>query len=409
MSNLSNTSNMLASSGSAKGEKTRYLYPYIAKDLIKKMVFVGGPRQVGKTTLAKLIGKGEYKNPLYLNWDNRGDRKKIIADKLDHESDLLIFDEIHKYKQWKNYLKGEFDKNKERHNYLITGSARLDLYRRGGDSLMGRYHYYRLHPFSLREALALEPNLEIGKPLKFVGDGAFGGIFQDLLAFGGFPESFIEKNDIVTRRFHGERIDRLIREDIRDLESVRDISALQVLAEILPSKVGSLFSLNALREDFEVAHKTISFWVDILERFYYHFRIYPFTSSVFKSLRKEPKIYLWDWSQVEDDAAKFENIIASHLLKTVHFLHDVYGYKTELYFLRERSGKEVNFLVTINRKPWFAVEVKSKDTAVSKNLIYFIAKLNIPFAYQVVNEQGKDFWQGDIRVISASKFLSGLA
>jgi len=388
--------------------KNRYLEPYIKKDLKEKMVFVGGPRQVGKTTMAKLIGQEAYKNPLYLNWDNRGDRKKIIADKLDRESDLYIFDEIHKYKQWKNYIKGEFDKNKEKHNYLITGSARLDLYRRGGDSLMGRYHYYRLHPFSLREALVLEPNLEIGKPLKFVDNAASAGIFQDLLAFGGFPESFIRKNDIATRRFHGERIDRLIKEDIRDLESVRDISALQILAEILPEKVGSLFSLNALREDLTVAHKTISLWVDILERFYYHFRIYPFTSSVFKSLRKEPKMYLWDWSQVEEPAAKLENIVASHLLKTVHFLHDVDGYKAELYFLRDFSGKEVDFLATINKKPWFAVEVKSQDKTVSKNLIYFAAKLNIPCAYQVLGQEGYDYWQGDIRVISVDKFLSGL-
>ncbi|MBU3999929.1 AAA family ATPase, partial [Patescibacteria group bacterium] len=197
--------NMPAYGGSAEGGKTRYLYPYIAKDLVKKMVFVGGPRQVGKTTLAKLIGKGEYQNPLYLNWDNRDDRKKIIAGQLDYESDLLIFDEIHKYKQWKNYLKGEFDKNKDKHNYLITGSARLDLYRRGGDSLLGRYHYYRLHPFSLREALGIEPNLEIGQPLKFVKSEKIGGIFRDLLAFGGFPAPFLEKNEIPARRFHSAR------------------------------------------------------------------------------------------------------------------------------------------------------------------------------------------------------------
>ncbi|MBU3965649.1 ATP-binding protein [Patescibacteria group bacterium] len=400
--------NMPAYGGSAEGGKTRYLYPYIAKDLVKKMVFVGGPRQVGKTTLAKLIGKGEYQNPLYLNWDNRDDRKKIIAGQLDYESDLLIFDEIHKYKQWKNYLKGEFDKNKDKHNYLITGSARLDLYRRGGDSLLGRYHYYRLHPFSLREALGIEPNLEIGQPLKFVKSEKIGGIFRDLLAFGGFPEPFLEKNEITARRFHSERIDRLVREDIRDLEAVRDISALQILAEILPSKVGSLFSLNALREDFGVAHKTISLWVEILERFYYHFRIYPFTSSVFKSLRKEPKIYLWDWSQLEDRAAKLENIVASHLLKAVHFLRDVYGYKTELYFLRDRDGKEVDFLVTVDRKPWFAAEVKSKDKTVSKNLIYFAGKLRLPYAYQITEDDGVDFEKDNVRVVSASKFLSGL-
>ena len=388
--------------------KNRYLSPYITKDLAKKMVFVGGPRQVGKTTLAKLIGRSEYKKPLYLNWDNRGDRKDIIAGRFDSESDLLIFDEIHKYKQWKNYLKGEFDNNKGKYNYLITGSARLDIYRRGGDSLLGRYHYYRLHPFSLREALGIKPDLEIGRPLKFISNAKVGGIFHDLMVYGGFPEPFLEKSHVATRRFHNERIDRLIKEDIRDLETIRDISALQILAEVLPIKVGSLFSLNALREDFEVAHKTIALWVEILERFYYHFRIYPFTSSTFKSLRKEPKIYLWDWSQLEEQAAELENIVASHLLKAVHFLHDVYGHKAELYFLRDRDGKEVDFLVTVGRKPWFAVEVKLKDKTVSKNLIYFTAKLRIPYVYQITEEADIDFTKNNIRVVSAGKFLSGL-
>lgn len=388
--------------------KTRYLYPYIVKDLAKKMVFVGGPRQVGKTTLSKLIGKGEYQKPLYLNWDNRDDRKNIIAGRLDYESDLLIFDEIHKYKQWKNYLKGEYDKNKDKYNYLITGSARLDIYRRGGDSLLGRYHYYRLHPFSSREALGVAPDLKVSQPLKFISSQKAAGVFRDLMVYGGFPEPFLEKNHIATRRFHNERIDRLIKEDIRDLETIRDISALQVLAEILPSKVGSLFSLNALREDFEVAHKTIALWVEILEKFYYHFRIYPFASSVFKSLRKEPKIYLWDWSQLENQAAKLENIVASHLLKAVHFLHDVYGHKAELYFLRDRDGKEVDFLITIGQKLWLAVEVKSKDKTVSKNLVYFANKLRIPYAYQITEEVDVDFVKKNVRVISASKFLSGL-
>jgi len=124
--------------------------------------------------------------------------------------------------------------------------------------------------------------------------------------------------------------------------------------------------------------------------------------------KKEPKIYLWDWSQLEDRAAKLENIIASHLLKAVHFLRDVYGYKAELHFLRDRDGKEVDFLVTIDRKPWFAAEVKSQDKAVSKNLIYFAGKLRMPFVYQIVEDDGADFEKDNIRVISASKFLTGL-
>lgn len=390
--------------------KSRYLESYIKEDLKEKMVFVGGPRQVGKTTMAQLIGEKNYSGFDYLNWDSREDQKKILGNRFETGAKLIIFDEIHKYRPWKNYIKGEFDKNKEKYNILVTGSARLDLYRRGGDSLMGRYHYYRLHPFSLAEAIGkIDQKIEILKELKFVNNQQnISEIFSDLFTFGGFPEPFIKKNSAMLRRFHNERVERLIKEDIRDIEQVRDLSALQVLTTILPEKVGSLLSLNALREDLMVAHKTISLWMDILERFYYHFRIYPFASSVFKSLRKEPKMYLWDWSQVENEANKLENIVASHLLKFVHFIYDTEGYKAEIFFLRDLEGREVDFLVTINKKPWFAVEVKSQDKTVSKNLIYFAAKLNIPYSYQVVSEPGNDFWQGDVRVISASKFLSGL-
>lgn len=388
--------------------KKRYLQPFIVSDLKEKMVFVGGPRQVGKTTMAKLIGRDEYNNPAYLNWDYRDDRKKIIDEKFESETDLIIFDEIHKYKNWRNYLKGEFDKNKDKFKILVTGSARLDLYRRGGDSLLGRYRYLRLHPFSMREALEIKPDIGILKEPKFLSHKNIADTFSRLFLFGGFPEPFIKKDLKTLRRFHNERIERLIKEDIRDLENVRDLSSLQVLVEILPSKVGSLFSINSLKEDLGATHKTISLWVDVLERFYYHFRVHPFASTLIKSLRKEPKVYLWDWSQVDDEAAKLENMVASHLLKMAHFFYDTEGYKVELNFLRDREGREVDFLVTFNKKPWLAAEVKLNDREVSKNLKYFADKLKIPFIYQVIKEKNIDFTQNNIRVISTDKFLSGL-
>jgi len=392
--------------------KDRYLRASIASDLKDKMVFVGGPRQVGKTTLARLIGESEYKKFAYLNWDSREDRRVILEGAFQAEAGLVIFDEIHKYKKWKNYIKGEFDKYKEKFNIIVTGSARLDLYRKGGDSLMGRYHYYRLHPFSTAEALGMRPEIAVLKTLKFPehfdGKNALSKTFSDLLTFGGFPEPFINKNQKTLRRFQNERLDRLIKEDIRDIEQIRDISALQVLVEILPAKVGSLLSLNALREDMQVSHKTISAWMDVLERFYYHFRIYPYKTSIVKSLRKEPKMYLWDWSQVVDRSARLENMVASHLLKTAHFLYDTEGYKAELNFLRDVDGREADFFVTVDKKPWFAVEVKSSERAASKHLIYFVKKLKIPFAYQLVNEHEADYWQDNIRIISADKFLGGL-
>lgn len=389
--------------------KDRYLHAAIRSDLKEKMVFVGGPRQVGKTTLARFLGKKDYKAYAYLNWDSRQDRKSILEGKFRSDADLVIFDEIHKYKKWKNHIKGEFDTHKDKFHILVTGSARLDMYRRGGDSLLGRYHYYRLHPFTSAEVMGTPPNISVLKELVFPESSNLAlRAFKDLLTFGGFPEPFLKKDQQTLRRFHNERVDRLIKEDIRDIEQVRDLSALQILVEILPSKVGSLLSLNALRGDLEVAYKTIKTWMDILERFYYHFRIYPYAFTTIKSLRKEPKMYLWDWSQVADEGARLENMVASHLLKMTHFLYDASGHKADLFFLRDIEGREADFLVTIDRKPWLAIEVKSGKEDVSGPLVYFADKLKVQFAYQLVRNSGIDYRKQNIRVISADKFLSGL-
>jgi len=390
--------------------KDRYLHHWIVEDLRAKMVFIGGPRQVGKTTLVKAIGLSEYKNPAYLNWDSDPDRKAILASQWSKKSDLIIFDEIHKYRKWKNFIKGEYDVHKEEFHIVVTGSARLDLYQRGGDSMMGRYHYYRLHPFSLAEVLGLQTKLVPFKPLVFPDHlpPEASAVLQRLKTFGGFPEPFLKKDPRTLRRFHYERMRRLIKQDIRDVGNLRDLSALQILADLLPGKVGSLFSLNSLREDLEVTHKTISHWVEVLERFYYHFRIYPFAHQAVRSLHREPKLYLWDWSQVEDKAARLENLVASHLLKMVHFLQDVEGHRTQLWFLREAAGREVDFLVTNDKKPWFCVEVKESADDISKQLLYFKERLKIPFAYQVMGEARRDFIKKGVHFISADKFLTGL-
>ncbi|MCK4401656.1 ATP-binding protein [bacterium] len=388
----------------------RYLEKAVSNDLQEKMVFVGGPRQVGKTTLALSVGNKFYSNKYaYLNWDNRDDRKTILNSSLRADKKLIIFDEIHKYRDWKNYLKGEYDKYKDRFRIIVTGSARLDLYKKGGDSLLGRYYYYRLNPFSLNELLGKSEKVNVFKELEFPSAKKEDKeAFDMLLKFGGFPEIIIKQSEKTLRRWHNQRVDRLIKEDIRDIENVRDLSALQILVEILPERVGSLLSLNSLREDLRVTHKTISFWVDILERFYYHFRIYSFRSSKIKSLRKESKIYLWDWSELKDEGPKFENIIASHLLKFCHFLVDSEGYKANLYYLRDIEKREVDFLVTIDEKPWFSVEAKTSFKKIPTSLKYFRDRLKIPFVYEVVNDNDIDFLKDDIRVISANKFLRGL-
>lgn len=389
--------------------KKRYIHNEITADLKEKMVFIGGPRQVGKTTLAKIIGKDDFFDFSYLNWDSVEDRRAILKGQFRSGSALVIFDEIHKYKRWKNFIKGEYDKYKDHFNILVTGSARLDLYKKGGDSLMGRYRYYRLHPFSLAEILEKKNKIIPGQEPTFQKISAdLNSIFKRLFLYGGFPEPLFASDEDVLRRFHNERLERLIKEDIRDIETLRDLSSLEILASLLPGKVGSLLSLNSLREDIEVSYKTIALWVDVLERFYYHYRIYPFSANTIKSLRKEPKMYLWDWSAVENEGARLENMIASHLLKFAHYLYDSQGYKTELYFIRDREQREVDFLITLDRKPWFAVEVKTVDKKISTPLKYFTKKLSIPFSYQIIKEPDVDFLQNNIRVISADKFLSGL-
>ncbi len=390
--------------------KKRYLVDNILRDLKEKMVFIGGARQVGKTFMAKYIADHHYKTSDYLNWDVREDRKNVMQTSFKGNAAIILFDEIHKYKDWKNYLKGQFDKHRKDFKILVTGSARLDVYRRGGDSLMGRYFYFRLHPFSLAECIgkvnALKPQEEI--KIADIPPEA-GKTLEALIKFGGFPEPFLKKNDRDLRRWHSQRVERLVKEDIRDLENIRDFSALQILVDLIPSKVGALLSLNSMREDLSVAHKTVASWMDILERFYYHFRIYPYANKKIKSLKKEPKLYLWDWSEItENIGAKLENVVASHLLKLCHYLHDADGYKTELFFLRDIDGREVDFLVTNNGKPWFAVEVKASAKEIARNLTYFGDRLNIPLLYQVVDERNIDIRKDKIRILSMEKFLSAL-
>lgn len=373
------------------------------------MVFLAGPRQVGKTTLAKVIGKQDFNAAKYLLWDDPVDQRAILNGGFEADADLVILDEIHKYRQWKNHVKGLFDKHREEYSLLITGSARLDLYRKGGDSLQGRYFLFRLHPFSLAELQKIKPTIAVFKPLRFpLSNASLKKTLQKLLIFGGFPEPLFKGSLKTLRRWQLTRIDRLVKEDIREIELVRDLSGLTILTSILEQRAGTRLSLNALREDLQVNHKTIALWVEILERFYYHFRIAPFSSKLFSSLKKEPKLYLWDWSPIEGPGRKFENLVASHLLKYCHYLQDAEGYRAELWYLRDTFGREVDFLVTVNRKPWFAVEAKVSDIEPSPHLRYFQERLSIPFLYQVVLNTEQDILQDKIRIMSADKFLRGL-
>ncbi len=367
----------------------RLSFDLIKKDLKKKMVFIGGPRQVGKTTLAQSF-LGHYKDghKAYYNWDHAPARQAIQKDQWSKEEPLVIFDEIHKRKGWQNLVKGIWDTWKNTIQFIITGSARLDHYRKGGDSLLGRYHYYRIHPYTLPELGISSENLKL------------------ILKFGGFPEPLIEKNETEHRRWHQQRLSKLVRIDVRDLENISDLDKLEQLADTLQSRVGSLFSFKSFAEDLETSDKTIKRWVQILDSIYFCYSISPFGSSKIKALKKTQKLYMWDWSQVEDPAARFENLVASHLLKLCHYWQDALGHKTELRYIRDETGKECDFVVIKDKKPLFAVECKLNSTDVSPSIIHLRSKLDIPMWYQVnLNEKSKTV-APDFKILPFEKFCA---
>lgn len=388
-------------------EVARYLEAPVQDDLQRKMVLLAGPRQVGKTTLARRLLTGS--RDLYLSWDNREHRAAIRSARWPAGQALVALDELHKWRGWKAWLKGEYDTHRGRLRFLVTGSARLDVYRRGGDSLQGRYHHYRLHPLSMLELCSSPgPEVKPGSELS-VPERADSGVLDVLTRFGGFPEPALAQRERTLRRWHKERVDRFVREDVRDLEPVRDLAAIQLLTDLLPERVGAPLSLNALREDLEVSHRAVTGWMDILERLYFAYRLRPYASTRVRALSKLPKAYLWDWSMVPGEAGRFENLVAGHLLKLCHLLEDRDGWRVELHYLRDRQGHEVDFLVTFDRRPWFAVEAKLAATKIDPSLRYFRDRLAIPFAYQVVRDGSRDFVEKGIRCLPAAPFLAALA
>ncbi len=328
----------------------------------------------------------------YMNWDYADDRQKILKNQIPLDYKRIVFDEIHKYRNWRSLVKGYHDVHKNHLRIIVTGSARLDHFRKGGDSLMGRYHYYRLHPFTIDELVLL--------PQKRTT--------QDLLTFGGFPEPLLARDKRKLKRWQNERAYRVIHDDLRDLKNVRDISQLELLASVLPERVGSPLSYKSLAEDLSVAPRTIEAWISILDNLYFSYRIAPFGSPKIRAVKKEKKLYLWDWSSVEELGPRFENMVAGHLLKFCHFNEDYQGEKMELRFLRDTDKREVDFVVLKNRKPLFAVECKSGEKQLSPHIRYFQERTSIPRFFQVHLGQ-KDYGRAPTgRVLPFEKFISEL-
>lgn len=368
--------------------RKRYLVAQVQQDLKAKMVFVAGPRQVGKTTMARSLPGAAAG---YLNWDVAEHRERILRRELP-PGNLWIFDEIHKYRTWRGYLKGLFDNRSVRQRILVTGSARLDLYRRGGDSLQGRYHLLRLHPLSVKE-------LALRKPAEL----------RDLLVLGGFPEPYFGGSEAGSRRWSREYRNLLVREEVAGLERILDLGTLETLVLRLPELVGSPLSLNALRQDLQVSHKTVAHWMDVLERLYAVFRIPPFGAPRIRAITKAQKHYHFDWSVVAEDPQRFENLVASHLLKWVHFEQDTQGRDLELRYFRDADGREVDFVVVERRKPLLFVECKWSDQPVDKSIRYLKTRFPETESWQVSATGTKNYQTPEgIRVAPALALLDRL-
>ena len=367
----------------------RMLTSQIKADLGEKMVLLSGPRQSGKTTLARSLLGGSKRGAesRYFNWDDDESRTRILQSAFPHAG-LIVFDELHKYGRWRNFVKGIYDRHHESLRILVTGSARLDLYRRGGDSLQGRYHHLRLHPFSLKEADCS---------------------VKDLMSLGPFPEPLLLGSLTAARRWSRQYRSRLVREEVASLERVTEMGAIENLSIRLPALIGSPLSLNGLREDLQVAHKTVERWLDIFERLMFIFRLEPFGPPRIKAVKKSRKHYLFDWTAIVDAGARFENLVAFHLMKECHFLEDTEGLDTELRFFRDVEGREVDFVQLQDGKPVRFVECKLGDTSISPALLYLRRKFPGIDALQVIATRGVDrIAQEGVRLVGADKFLAEL-
>lgn len=351
------------------------------------MVMLTGPRQVGKTTTAREVKKDHY----YLIWDNIVQRRIIVSgpdavanhinlQELKADMPLLILDEIHKYSKWKEFLKGFFDVYGKDCQVIITGSSRMNIYKKGGDSLMGRYFSYRMHPLSIRELI--NPGLlkkEICSPVRLDQDS-----LNNLLEYGGFPEPFLRSDKRFYNRWKRLRTEQFFKEDIRDLTNIVEIGRLELLAELIREYSGKMLNYSTISTHINTPLDTVLRWIAILESMYYCYTIRPWFKNIPKSLRKQPKIYLWDWSLVKDKGAKIENFLASHLLKAVHFWTDAGFGDFGLFYLRDKQKREVDFLITRDNHPFFLVESKFSETkSINPSLAYFQKQTSAPHAFQV--------------------------
>ena len=354
------------------------------------MVFLAGPRQVGKTVLAKQWLNKMGCSSLYYNWDDISTRQAYLADSRFFESRArslgipdpwIVFDEIHKRNRWRDILKGTYDIFREDFRFLITGSARLDLFRRSGDSLVGRYNLFHMMPLNIAEIVGMRPELcflrekKIGELIKHFENNISQSLVpeiedahENLLSYGPFPEPFLRQNERFSRKWHQDYISLIIREELKDISRVVELDKVENLIFLMPSRIMAPLSMANLAAEIEVAHTTVKSWLELLSRLYIIFPVSPWTKKVSRGLKKEKKWYFLDWYYAPEGAARTENMMATYLWRACLALTDM-GYGSyHLHYVRTIDKKEIDFVVTRDHLPVLAVEVKSGDNALSKPL-----------------------------------------
>ncbi len=368
----------------------RYLNAALTADLDRKILLLSGPRQSGKTTLSRML----HPDHQYINHDLAEHRLLLREKGWDRRKALVILDELHKMEDWKVWLKGVYDVEGLPPALLVTGSAKLAAFRKTGDSLAGRYFHFRLHPIDMKEALR---HTELGPD----------EVFDRLMDVGGFPEPFLRGSRSWYNRWKRTHVDAILKDDLLTLSAVRDLQSIETLIELLRSRVGSPVSVNSLARDLQKTRNTVQHWLDLLEDLYVVFRVFPYHRNVARALLKGPKFYFYDNAMVQGDSGvRLENLVACALLKEMHCVQDVEGEDLGLHYVRDKDGREIDFLVTRDRQPWRMIEVKWKDAAPSANFKRFLAAETL-HRLQVVGElaQSKSFPNG-LRVEPAKEFLA---
>jgi predicted AAA+ superfamily ATPase len=362
----------------------------------KAMVFLAGPRQAGKTTFAKACA-ASFSNSVYFNWDIASHKALLVRnptfftemERKDDSAPMVILDEIHKYGRWKNYLKGVYDEFHESHRFLVSGSGRLDLFQRGGDSLAGRYLLMHLWPLTVAELGGRQEDLSsfVDDPLAMpdAGSGDVEDIWLRLQRVSGFPEPYLTNKAASWRRWSDTYGRQVLREDIRDLVVLNNMQGVETLFALLPFRVGSPLSVNALAEDLKVSFNTVKSWLDVMERFFLMFRIPPWTASISRAIRKERKLYLFNVPLIEDPGARFENAVAMELFRAVTQWNESGRGPFALHYVRNKDKEEVDFLLAYKNRPFLLIECKMSDDRPSSALCRFQARLDVP-AVQLVNE-----------------------